>query len=168
MDESISQEDENLKFLRSPVTRMEHYIPFPQHDTEDLQKFIHPDDLEEMDLRWQMAMLTMRARRFLKNTGKKLTMNGTETIRNRENTRRVVPVKITNSNTLISCDGLGDYDWSDQAKEGLTNFALMAYSSTSFNSEHGLEQDVKDFIVLKKFQQVQRKSQVKGKIVGNC
>ncbi|GKE40416.1 hypothetical protein Tco_1463821, partial [Tanacetum coccineum] len=30
---------------------------------EDLQQ-IHPDDIEEMDLRWQMAMLTMRARRF--------------------------------------------------------------------------------------------------------
>ncbi|GKC01713.1 ribonuclease H-like domain-containing protein [Tanacetum coccineum] len=33
-----------------------------------------------MDLRWQMAMLTMRARRFLKNTGRKLTVNGNETI----------------------------------------------------------------------------------------
>ncbi|GJZ21851.1 retrovirus-related pol polyprotein from transposon TNT 1-94 [Tanacetum coccineum] len=42
----------------------------PQLDNEDLQQ-IHPDDLEEMDLRWQMAMLTMRARRFLKNTGRK-------------------------------------------------------------------------------------------------
>ncbi|GJW22870.1 hypothetical protein Tco_0033492 [Tanacetum coccineum] len=39
----------------------------PQLAHEDLQQ-IHPDDLEEMDLRWQMAMLTMRARRFLKNT----------------------------------------------------------------------------------------------------
>nr|GEV92303.1 hypothetical protein [Tanacetum cinerariifolium] len=29
-------------------------------------------DMEEMDLRWQMAMLTMRARKFLKNTGRKL------------------------------------------------------------------------------------------------
>ncbi|GKG13330.1 hypothetical protein Tco_0350290, partial [Tanacetum coccineum] len=37
---------------------------------EDLQQ-IHPDDMEEMDLRWQTAMLTMRARRFLKNTGMK-------------------------------------------------------------------------------------------------
>ncbi|GJY46945.1 ribonuclease H-like domain-containing protein [Tanacetum coccineum] len=46
---------------------------------EDLQQ-IHLDDMEEMDLRWQMAMLTMRARRFLKNTGKKLTVNGNETI----------------------------------------------------------------------------------------
>ncbi|GJT80056.1 hypothetical protein Tco_1054398 [Tanacetum coccineum] len=55
--------------------------------------------------------------------------------RNKENTRRVVPVETTTSNALISCDGLGDYDWSDQAEEGLTNFALMAYSSTSSNSE---------------------------------
>ncbi|GJZ35762.1 hypothetical protein Tco_0581579 [Tanacetum coccineum] len=72
-----------------------------------------------------MAMLTMRARRFLKNTGRKLTVNGTETIRaprnqenrNKENTRRVVLVKTSTSNALISCDGLGDYDWSDQAEE---------------------------------------------------
>ncbi|GKA24911.1 putative ribonuclease H-like domain-containing protein [Tanacetum coccineum] len=55
--------------------------------------------------------------------------------RNKENTRRVVPVETTTSNALISCDGLGDYDWSDQAEEGPTNFALMAYSSTSSNSE---------------------------------
>ncbi|GJX52245.1 hypothetical protein Tco_0280614 [Tanacetum coccineum] len=39
----------------------------PQLVHEDFQQ-IHPDDMEEMDLRWQMAMLTMRARRFLKNT----------------------------------------------------------------------------------------------------
>ncbi|GKE11647.1 hypothetical protein Tco_1415198, partial [Tanacetum coccineum] len=55
--------------------------------------------------------------------------------RNRENTRRVVPMETTTSNALISCDGLGGYDWSDQAEEGPTNFALMAYSSTSSNSE---------------------------------
>ncbi|GJW81588.1 hypothetical protein Tco_0145563 [Tanacetum coccineum] len=55
--------------------------------------------------------------------------------KNRENTRSVIPVEITTSNALISCDGLGDYDWSDQAEEGLINFALMAYSSTSSNYE---------------------------------
>ncbi|GJT51094.1 putative ribonuclease H-like domain-containing protein [Tanacetum coccineum] len=36
--------------------------------------------MKEMDLRWQMTMLTMRARRFLKNTRRKLTVNGNETI----------------------------------------------------------------------------------------
>ncbi|GJX02237.1 ribonuclease H-like domain-containing protein [Tanacetum coccineum] len=135
----------------------------PLLDNKDLQQ-IHPDDLEEMDLRWQMAMLTIRAKRFLKKTGRKFSVNGNETIgfdkskvecynchkmghferecraprnqenRNRENTRRVVPVETTKSNALISCDGAG-YDWSDQAEEGPTNFALMAYTSTSSNSE---------------------------------
>nr|GEW75933.1 hypothetical protein [Tanacetum cinerariifolium] len=38
------------------------------------------DNLKEMNLRWQMAMLTMRERRFLKNTERKFTMNGNETI----------------------------------------------------------------------------------------
>ncbi|GKC33207.1 hypothetical protein Tco_1040501, partial [Tanacetum coccineum] len=84
-----------------------------------------------------MAMLTMRAKRFLKNTRRKFSVNGTETIGfdKSKNTRRVVPVETTTSNALISCDGLGDYDWSDQAEEGPTNLALMAYSSTSSNSE---------------------------------
>ncbi|GKE98826.1 hypothetical protein Tco_0022177, partial [Tanacetum coccineum] len=135
----------------------------PQLDNEDLQQ-IHPDDLEEIDLRWQMAMLTMRAKRFSKKTGRKFSVNGNETIRfdkskvecynchkiryfarecrasrnqenrNRENTRRVMPVETTTSNALISCDGAG-YDWGDQAEEGPTNFALMAYTSTCSNSE---------------------------------
>ncbi|GJZ31153.1 hypothetical protein Tco_0576200 [Tanacetum coccineum] len=54
---------------------------------------------------------------------------------NRENTRRVVPVETTTSNGLVSCDGSG-YDWSDQAEEGPTNFALKwLTSSTSSNFE---------------------------------
>ncbi|GJZ48933.1 retrovirus-related pol polyprotein from transposon TNT 1-94 [Tanacetum coccineum] len=135
----------------------------PQLENEDLQQ-LHPYDLEEMDLRWQMAMLTMRARRFLKNTGRKVTINGNETIgfdkskvecynchkkghfarecralrnqdsRNKESSRRSVPVETTTSNALISCDGLGGYDWSDQAEEG-PNYALMAYSFSSSDSE---------------------------------
>ncbi|GJT60397.1 putative ribonuclease H-like domain-containing protein [Tanacetum coccineum] len=118
----------------------------PQLAHEDLQQ-IHPDDLEEMDLRWQMAMLTMRARRFLKNTGRKLTINGNESVgfdkskvecynchkkghfakecraprnqnyKNKESTRRTVPVETSTSTALVSCDGLGGYDWSDQAEK---------------------------------------------------
>nr|GEU86046.1 copia protein [Tanacetum cinerariifolium] len=38
------------------------------------------EDLEEMDLRWQMAMLTMRAISFLKKIGRNLTVNGNDTI----------------------------------------------------------------------------------------
>ena len=36
---------------------------------EDLEQ-IHPCDLEEMDLKWQMAMLTMRVKRFISRTGR--------------------------------------------------------------------------------------------------
>nr|GEY89316.1 hypothetical protein [Tanacetum cinerariifolium] len=51
----------------------------PQLDNEDLKQ-IDVDDLEEMDLRWKMAMLTMRARRFLQKTGRNLGANGPTSI----------------------------------------------------------------------------------------
>ncbi|GJX11228.1 ribonuclease H-like domain-containing protein [Tanacetum coccineum] len=134
----------------------------PQLAHEDLQQ-IHPDDIEEMDFRWQMAMLTIRARRFLKNIRRKLTVNGNETIsfdkskvecyncykrgyfameckasRNQDNkkesSRKSVHVETSTSTALVSCDGLGGYDWSDQAEEG-PNYVLMAYSSLSSDSE---------------------------------
>nr|GFC22163.1 ribonuclease H-like domain-containing protein [Tanacetum cinerariifolium] len=47
----------------------------PQLDNENL-KHIDADDLEEIDLKWHMVMLTMRARKFLQKTGKNLGVNG--------------------------------------------------------------------------------------------
>nr|GEV31664.1 ribonuclease H-like domain-containing protein [Tanacetum cinerariifolium] len=46
----------------------------PQLDNEDLKQ-INVNDLEDMYLRWQMAMLTMRARRFLQKTGQNIGAN---------------------------------------------------------------------------------------------
>nr|GEV57314.1 hypothetical protein [Tanacetum cinerariifolium] len=51
----------------------------PQLDNEDLKQ-IDVDDLQEIDLRWKMAMLTMRARRFLQKTGRNLGANGPTSI----------------------------------------------------------------------------------------
>ncbi|GJR08283.1 putative ribonuclease H-like domain-containing protein [Tanacetum coccineum] len=48
-----------------------------QLDDEDLEQINH-DDLEEMDLQWQVAMLSMRVKIFYKKTGRKLIFNGTE------------------------------------------------------------------------------------------
>ncbi|GKE30397.1 hypothetical protein Tco_1445781, partial [Tanacetum coccineum] len=60
-----------------------------------------------MDLKWYVAMLTMRVKRFLKKTGRNLNFNGKETI---------------------------GFD-KTKAEEGPTYFALMAYlSSSSFSS----------------------------------
>nr|GEX77911.1 ribonuclease H-like domain-containing protein [Tanacetum cinerariifolium] len=50
-----------------------------QLDNDDLKQ-IDADDLEETDLKWQMAMLTMRARIFLYRTGRNLGANGTTLI----------------------------------------------------------------------------------------
>ncbi|GJY10714.1 ribonuclease H-like domain-containing protein [Tanacetum coccineum] len=138
----------------------------PQLVHEDLQQ-IYPDDMEEMDLRWQMAMLTMRARMFLKNTRRKLTVNGNKTIgfdkskvecynchkrghfarecraprnqdnKNKESPRRSMSVETSTSTALVSCDGLGGYDWSDQAEKG-PNYALMAFLSSSSDSESAI------------------------------
>nr|GFA44785.1 hypothetical protein [Tanacetum cinerariifolium] len=55
--------------------------------------------------------------------------------KNRESIKKTVPIETPASSALVSCDGLGGYDWSDQDEDGPTNFALMAYSSTSSNSE---------------------------------
>ncbi|GKF25455.1 ribonuclease H-like domain-containing protein, partial [Tanacetum coccineum] len=51
----------------------------PQLDNKDLQQ-INPGDLEEMDLRWNITMLTMRERRFQKNTRRKPDMANKERI----------------------------------------------------------------------------------------
>ncbi|GKA33147.1 ribonuclease H-like domain-containing protein [Tanacetum coccineum] len=45
---------------------------------EDLEK-IHEDDLEEIDLKWQLALLSMKARKFYQRTGKKIIINGSDT-----------------------------------------------------------------------------------------
>nr|GEZ59798.1 hypothetical protein [Tanacetum cinerariifolium] len=46
---------------------------------EDLEQ-IHEDDLEEMDLKWLLALLSMRARWYFQRTGKKITINGSDTV----------------------------------------------------------------------------------------
>ncbi|GJY44296.1 hypothetical protein Tco_0432509, partial [Tanacetum coccineum] len=51
----------------------------PQLDNEDLEQ-INTDDLKEMDLKWQVAMLTMRVNRFIKKTGRNLNFNGKEIV----------------------------------------------------------------------------------------
>ncbi|GKE26607.1 hypothetical protein Tco_1441991, partial [Tanacetum coccineum] len=90
----------------------------------DNLKQIDPDDLEEMDLQWEMVMLTIRAKRFIKRTGGNLDVNGQR-------------VGFDKSKVKI-----GGYDWSYQAEEEhLTNYALMAHTSSGSSSNSDSEVD---------------------------
>nr|GEV81462.1 hypothetical protein [Tanacetum cinerariifolium] len=51
----------------------------PVTDNEDLEK-INTDDLEEIDLKWQVAMITMRVKKFMKITGRNLNFNVKEPV----------------------------------------------------------------------------------------
>ncbi|GKA88188.1 ribonuclease H-like domain-containing protein, partial [Tanacetum coccineum] len=142
----------------------------PQLAQEDLEQ-LHPDDLEEMDLQWEMAMLTIRARRFIKRTGRKLDINGqrvgfdkskvecynchkhghfarecrfprNQENKGRENNTRTIAVETPTQNALIAQDGIGGYDWSYQAEEEQpTNHALMAFTSSGSSSSSDSEVD---------------------------
>nr|GEW36379.1 hypothetical protein [Tanacetum cinerariifolium] len=108
----------------------------PQLENDDLKQ-IDADDLEDIDLKWQMAMLTMRARRFLQRIRRNIGANGTTSIgfvmskvecynchrrghfakecrspkdtRNKDTQRRNIPVETSTSNELVSqCDGVED------------------------------------------------------------
>ncbi|GJS36266.1 hypothetical protein Tco_0534648 [Tanacetum coccineum] len=50
------------------------------------------------------------------------------------NRRGNAPVDTSTTNALVVQDGIGGYDWSFQAKEGITIFALMAYTSQGSSS----------------------------------
>nr|GEZ69809.1 hypothetical protein [Tanacetum cinerariifolium] len=50
-----------------------------QLNNEDLKQ-IDQDDLEEMDLKWQVAIVFMRVKRFYKKTRRKLKFNGKEPV----------------------------------------------------------------------------------------
>ncbi|GJV29615.1 ribonuclease H-like domain-containing protein [Tanacetum coccineum] len=120
-----------------------------------------------------MAILTIRAKRFIKRTGSQLDVNGkrvrfdkskvecynchkyghfprecrlprNQEKREKENNRRTVTVETPNENALFAQDGIGGYDWSYQAEEEHpTNFALMAHTSSGSSSSSDSEYLIK-------------------------
>nr|GEV72236.1 putative ribonuclease H-like domain-containing protein [Tanacetum cinerariifolium] len=91
---------------------------------------IDEDDIEEMDIKWNMALLSMRADKFWKKTGKKISIQGTD-VAGFEKSKAL--------KALMAIDGVG-WDWSYMAndeenhalvanKESPTEFALMANTS---------------------------------------
>nr|GEU46292.1 hypothetical protein [Tanacetum cinerariifolium] len=122
----------------------------PQLDNEDLKQ-IDADDLEEMDLKWQMAMLTMRARRFLQRARRNLGANGTTAIG-----FDMSKVKCYNCHRIChfarECRSPRDNKNKEapirtvlvEADEEPTNYALMAYASLGSSSSSGSANEIFD------------------------
>nr|GEY61473.1 ribonuclease H-like domain-containing protein [Tanacetum cinerariifolium] len=59
--------------------------------------------------------------------------------------RRTVLVEASTSNALVSqCDGVGSFDWSFQADEEPTNYALMAFTSSGSSSSSSSDNETSD------------------------
>nr|GEV16336.1 hypothetical protein [Tanacetum cinerariifolium] len=116
----------------------------PQLDNEDLKR-IDVDDLKEMDLRWQIAMLTMRARRFLQKTSRNLGANGPTSMgfdmlkvkcynchRKGHFARECRSPKDSRKTSAAEPHQRTSY----QAEEEPENYALMAFSSSNTSSDN--------------------------------
>ncbi|GJY11842.1 ribonuclease H-like domain-containing protein [Tanacetum coccineum] len=103
---------------------------------EDLEQ-IHEDDLEEMDLKWQLALLKCfnchkmghfaRECRSLRNQD-----NGP---RNQDSSRKILNVEETSSKAMVPIDGAG-FDWSLIGDEEIpTNMSLMGFSDSEVHND---------------------------------
>ncbi|GJZ09630.1 hypothetical protein Tco_0543913 [Tanacetum coccineum] len=127
----------------------------PQLDHEDLEQ-LDEFDLEEMDLKWQVAMISMRLKKFYKKTGRRLQFDAKEPVgfdktkeikkaerrdagntgyRAKDNGRR--PGKQEEPKALVTLDGEG-VDWTGHAEDEQENFALMAYSNSGSDTEENI------------------------------
>ncbi|GJR37515.1 putative reverse transcriptase domain-containing protein [Tanacetum coccineum] len=88
---------------------------------EDLDQ-IHEDDLDEMDLKWQLALLKCRNLRSQENRN-----------RSQDSLRRTMNVEESSSKAMLAIDGTG-FDWSYMADEEASNhFALRAFSTLRYD-----------------------------------
>ncbi|GJZ16836.1 hypothetical protein Tco_0552959 [Tanacetum coccineum] len=81
----------------------------PQLVHEDLQQ-IHPDDIEEMGFEMANGYVDYEGKTMGRFARECKTLRNQDN-KNKESSRRSVPVEISTSTALVSCDGLGGYDF---------------------------------------------------------
>ncbi|GKA91280.1 hypothetical protein Tco_0813150 [Tanacetum coccineum] len=96
---------------------------------EDLEQ-IHEDDIEEMDLKWQLALLSLRARREYRGPRNHDGRNI-----NQDNSRKTMNVEDTSSKAMMAIDGVS-FDGSYMAEDEVpTNMALMAFLDSKVHND---------------------------------
>ncbi|GJS99263.1 putative ribonuclease H-like domain-containing protein [Tanacetum coccineum] len=114
----------------------------PPLDNEDLQQ-IDQDDLEELDIRWQVAMITVRVQRFIQKTGRNLDFKGIQPV-TFDKSKRNATTNEPPSQALVAQDSLRGYDWINDFDEPV-NYALMAIYSSSLSSSFDNEGEKYEF-----------------------
>nr|GEV69931.1 hypothetical protein [Tanacetum cinerariifolium] len=94
---------------------------------EDLEQ-LHEDNLEEMDLKWQLALLSMSAKRQSRNQDSRSW--------NQYSFRRTVNVEDTPPKAMVAIDGVG-FDWSYMAED-------ESYETESKNASKEILNELKE------------------------
>ncbi|GJX89909.1 putative ribonuclease H-like domain-containing protein [Tanacetum coccineum] len=131
-----SAHDIAYSFLAQPTTS-------PQLENEDFQQ-MDGDDLEELDLRWQVAMLTVRVKKFIQRTGRNMDFKEKRPFSlDKSKIKSNAQTTESSSQALVAQDGLGGYDWSNDFEVEPVNYAMMAISSSNSSSSSDNERNKK-------------------------
>ncbi|GKC38392.1 hypothetical protein Tco_1050776 [Tanacetum coccineum] len=129
---------QNSKFEQtSSYSLLANQSSCPQLDHEDLEQ-IDEYDLEEMDLKWQVAMISMRMKKFYKKTGRKLQFDAKEPeegcieFKNKDGSRTG---QKEDSKALVTIDG-ECVDWTNHSKD--EDYTLMACNSSDSDTERSI------------------------------
>ncbi|GKB22855.1 hypothetical protein Tco_0862256, partial [Tanacetum coccineum] len=103
------------------------------HDDEDLLQ-IDEDAMEEIDIRWQVAMITARIRKFMRKTGRSIDLKPKNGITFDKKTEQMIVMKRDNNE---------DIDWTKEFDAEPVTYAMMALTgveqddwSIEFDAEH--------------------------------
>ncbi|GJW33008.1 hypothetical protein Tco_0053040 [Tanacetum coccineum] len=135
---AVNNDDKNLAFLTTSSPSIYAFLSTqPQGSQlvhEDLEQ-LHDDDLEEIDLKWNMALLSMRERKFYQRTGRKIIIDGSKLTGYDKSkvecsSSKAVKIEDASEKAMCAIDGAG-FDWSDMAEDEIqANMALMAFTDS--------------------------------------